>query len=52
MHLRFVATQPIESATIRLLPEPKNTFRGLVTCRSENFETLATPEHGLHITVR
>ena len=52
MHLRFVATKPLGDAVIRLMPEPKNSFRGLVSCRSENFETLPTPEHALHITVR
>jgi hypothetical protein len=52
MHLRFVATKPLGNAVIRLMPEPKNSFRGLVTGRSENFGTLATPEHALHITMR
>ena len=46
---RFVAAKPLKDATLRLVPDPRTDFRGIVSCKDENFEKWATPEAILHV---
>ena len=34
---RLVATEPVEGAVLRVLPDTRTGFRGVVSCRDENY---------------
>ena len=49
---RLVATQPVEGATLRVLPDTRTNFRGVVSCRDENYEKWESEESVFTVTAR
>jgi hypothetical protein len=47
---RFVASKPLKNASIRLVPDPRTDFRGVVSCKDENYAKWDTPEAVVHVT--
>ena len=52
MRFRFLATKPLESAQVSLLPDTRTNFRGIVACSDENFDKWDTEPGSVRITAR
>ncbi len=49
---RLVATQPVDAAPLRVLPDTRTDFRGVVSCRDENFVKWPAEESVFTVTAR
>ncbi len=49
---RLVATRPVESAALRVLPDTRTEFRGVVSCRDENYAKWEAEESVFTVTAR
>jgi hypothetical protein len=52
LRFRCVATKPIGDAVLRLVPDRRTQFLGLVTCRAEDFSKADSPPAQFTIHVR
>src|SRR5262245_1327555 len=52
LRFRFVATHRLDRAVIKLRPEPKTKFLGLVSCKTQNFSQAACAQDSLVIQAR
>jgi len=43
LRFRCIVTRPMESAVIRLVPDRRTQFLGLVSCRAEDFSKFESP---------
>jgi len=52
MRFRFLATKPLKSAQVSLLPDTRTNFRGIVACSKENYDKWDTEPSAVEITAR
>ena len=52
MRFRFLATAPLQDAAISLLPDTRTNFRGIVSCKAENYDKWDTEPSSVRITTR
>ena len=52
MRFRFLATKPLDSAQVTLLPDSRTNFRGIVSCSDENYDKWDTNPSSVTITAR
>ncbi|MFQ5600169.1 MAG: hypothetical protein ACE5G2_06405 [Candidatus Krumholzibacteriia bacterium] len=49
-HFRLAARRPLAKAVVRLAPDPRTNFLGVVSCKDENYDKWASEESTFTIT--
>jgi len=51
LRFRMAATRVLPAASIRLLPDTRTGFLGVIACKDENYDKIACPQESLAVTV-
>ena len=52
MRFRFLATQPLQGAEISLSPDSRTNFRGIVSCKDENYDKWDTAPSSVRVSTK